>query len=46
MSGTCLRAEILERALIAIIWAIRVHHEKHWIGRNTSWNPDGWEKYQ
>ena len=24
----------------------RVHHEKHWAGRNTSWNQDCWEKYQ
>merc|ERR1719385_601136 len=23
----------------------RVHHEKHWAGRNTSWNQDCWEKY-
>ena len=24
----------------------RVHHEKHWTGRNTSWYQDCWEKYQ
>ena len=24
----------------------RVHHEKCWTGRNTSWNKDCWEKYQ
>ena len=24
----------------------RVHHEKHWTGRNTSWNQDCQEKYQ
>ena len=24
----------------------RVHHEKRWTGRNTSWNQDCWEKYQ
>ena len=24
----------------------RVHHEKGWTGRNTSWNQDCWEKYQ
>ena len=24
----------------------RVHHEKCWTGRNTSWNQDCWEKYQ
>ena len=24
----------------------RVHHEKRWSGRSTSWNQDGWEKYQ
>ena len=24
----------------------RVHHEKHWAGRSTSWNQDCWEKYQ
>ena len=24
----------------------RVHHEKHWVGRNTSWNQDFEEKYQ
>ena len=24
----------------------RVHHEKHWTGRNTSWNQDCREKYQ
>ena len=24
----------------------RVHHEKHWTGRSTSWNQDCWEKYQ
>ena len=23
----------------------RVHHEKHWTGRNTSWNQDCWEKH-
>ena len=23
-----------------------IHHEKHWTGRNTSWNQDCWEKYQ
>ena len=23
----------------------RVHHEKRWTGRNTSWNQDCWEKY-
>ena len=22
------------------------HHEKHWAGGSTSWNPDCWEKYQ
>ena len=21
-------------------------HEKRWAGRSTSWNQDGWEKYQ
>ena len=24
----------------------RVHHEKCWAGRSTSWNQDFWEKYQ
>ena len=24
----------------------RVHHEKHWAERSTSWNQDCWEKYQ
>ena len=24
----------------------RVHHEKRWTGRNTSWNQDCGEKYQ
>ena len=24
----------------------RVHHEKRWTGRNTSWNQDFQEKYQ
>ena len=24
----------------------RVHHEKLWTGRSTSWNQDCWEKYQ
>ena len=24
----------------------RVHHEKCWAGRSTSWNQDCWEKYQ
>ena len=24
----------------------RVHHEKRWAGRSTSWNQDCWEKYQ
>ena len=24
----------------------RVHHEKRWTGRSTSWNQDCWEKYQ
>ena len=24
----------------------RVHHEKRWAGRRTSWNQDCWEKYQ
>ena len=23
----------------------RVHHEKRWTGKNTSWNQDCWEKY-
>ena len=23
-----------------------IYHEKHWTGRNTSWNQDCWEKYQ
>ena len=23
----------------------RVHHEKRWAGRSTSWNQDFWEKY-
>ena len=23
----------------------RVHHEKRWTGRYTSWNQDCWEKY-
>ena len=27
-------------------WLCRVHHEKRWTGRNTSWNQDCWEKYQ
>ena len=27
-------------------YADRVHHEKRWTGRNTSWNQDCWEKYQ
>ena len=25
---------------------LRVHHEKRWAGRSTSWNQDCWEKYQ
>ena len=30
-----------------LVWLIcRVHHEKRWTGRNTSWNQDCWEKYQ
>ena len=24
----------------------RIHHEKCWAGRSTSWNQDCWEKYQ
>ena len=24
----------------------RVHHEKRWAGRSTSWNQDCWDKYQ
>ena len=24
----------------------RVHHEKCWTGRSTSWNQDCWEKYR
>ena len=24
----------------------RVHHEKRWAGRSTSWDQDCWEKYQ
>ena len=24
----------------------RIHHEKCWVGRSTSWNQDCWEKYQ
>ena len=23
-----------------------LHHEKHWAGGSTRWNPDCWEKYQ
>ena len=28
------------------LFICRVHHEKHWTGRNISWNQDRWEKYQ
>ena len=28
-----------------IILIFRVHHEKHWDERSTSWNQDCWEKY-
>ena len=31
-------------AYLTFIW--RVHHEKCWVGRNTSWNQDCQEKYQ
>ena len=30
----------------AYLTSMRVHHEKRWTGRNTSWNQDGQEKYQ
>ena len=30
-----------------VSWLLRrVHHEKSWAGRSTSWNQDCWEKYQ
>ena len=29
-----------------LVFICRVHHEKHWAVRSTSWNQDGWEKYQ
>ena len=35
---------ILSLCLFKII--CRVHHQKHWTGRSTSWNQDCWEKYQ
>ena len=28
------------------LFHFRVHHEKRWSGRSTSWNQDCWEKYQ
>ena len=28
------------------LWESRVHHEKRWTGRSTSWNQDCQEKYQ
>ena len=28
------------------VFICRVHHEKHWAGRSTSWNQDCREKYQ
>ena len=31
---------------VSIQLRCRVHYEKHWAGRNTSWNQDCWEKYQ
>ena len=31
---------------LLIEFICRVHHEKPWTGRNTSWNQDWWEKYQ
>ena len=30
----------------AYLTLCRVHHEKHWAGRSTSWNQDSWQKYQ
>ena len=31
------------KSLTVFIWLIcTVHHEKHWAGRNTSWNQDCW----
>ena len=33
-------------ATLLISLLCRVHHEKCWTGRNTSWNQDCWEKYQ
>ena len=28
------------------LFTCKVHHEKLWAGRSTSWNQDYWEKYQ
>ena len=33
-------------ATLLIQLLCRVHHEKRWAGRSTSWNQDCWEKYQ
>ena len=33
------------RLYIVTLLTCRVHHEKRWAGRSTSWNPDCWEKY-
>ena len=30
----------------AYLIVCRIHYEKHWAGRNTSWNQDCQEKYQ
>ena len=30
----------------ACLTVCRVHHDKHWAGRSTSWNQDCPEKYQ
>ena len=31
--------------LYTVTLLITVHHEKPWVGRNTNWNQDFWEKY-
>ena len=36
---------ILSQGCISVT-ICRVHHEKSWAGRSTSWNQDCWEKYQ
>ena len=41
MEGNCMSLTRILRSA-----KLRVHHEKRWAGRNTSWNQDCREKYQ